>query len=293
MLEPIKHIENILEKNGFDYYRCYGCFDIITRKKQTILLKVLDNVDSFQEEQANNLKILSNNIPAIAVLVGTHTRREKLKNNVIYERFEIPTITPDTLERILTNEIPLIQRNRGGYFVNVDADKLKERRHEKALTQLELAKLVGVTKKNIYEHEAKDMSMHHDIALKIEKIIGSITTPANININFENIENKSRTSFEKMVSDDLSRIGFDTDFVYKTPFNIIAKEKEFMLFSDAEENEKSIKRKVPYIEGFSKIVKKPALIITKNELSFNLPTIEEKELKEISQKELKKLLKKG
>lgn len=293
MQDIINHIENILEKNSFDYFRCQGCFDIITRKKQTYLLKVLNNVDSFQEEQANNLKILANNIPATAIIIGTHTRRESLKDNVIYERFDIPAITPDTLERILANEMPLLQRNRGGYFVNVDANKLREGRKKKQITQAELAKMVGVTKKNIYEHEAKDMSMHYNVAVKIEKILGNITTPANLDLGFWNLENIFRDKFEKDVSNDLSHLGFQTKVVYKTPFNIIAKEHKFMLISEADRNERIIERNIPYIEGFSKIAKKPALIVTKKQASFDLPSIEEKELRAITQKELKKLIKKG
>jgi putative transcriptional regulator len=290
-MDIIKQVDEILERNGFNYFSYSGCFDIIAKKRYIILLKVLSNVDSFQEGQANNLKIISNNLKAVACLIGTHTRTEKLKDNVVYERFGIPTFAPNTLENILTNEIPLIRRDRGGYFVKVDANKLREARNKKQMTQAELAKIAGVTKKNIYEHEAKDMEMQYGVALKVEKVLGDITIPTNLNTEFNIVENKAFGRFEKIVSNDLSHLGFSTSFVYKTPFNIIAREKEFLLLSEADEKENHIRRNIPYMEGFSKIARKPVLIITKNESSFDLPTIEEKELKEITQKELKKILK--
>jgi len=291
-MELRKCVEDILERNGFDYYGYYGCFDIIARRKQIILIKILGNVDSFQEEQAKNLKIISRSLNATASLIGTHTRREKLKDNVIYERFDIPAFTPNTLEHIVSNDLPIIQRNRGGYFAKVSSEKLRANRNNKDITQTELADMVGITKKSIYEHESRDMDMQYDIAVKIEKIVGNIILPTNINVEFKNIENRPHDRFEKIVSNDLSKLGFKTDFVYKTPFNIIAKETQFLLFSDADENEKHIERNIPYMEGFSKISKKPVLIITKNESAFGLPTIEERELKEITKKELKKIVKK-
>ncbi|MBI3190989.1 hypothetical protein HYZ41_04785, partial [archaeon] len=78
----LKQVENILEKGGFDYCEYSGCFDIAASRRFTLFLKVLDNVDSFQETQANNLKIISDDLDATVGLVGTHTRREHLQNNI-------------------------------------------------------------------------------------------------------------------------------------------------------------------------------------------------------------------
>ena len=103
-------VTHILEQYDYDYFNYSGCFDIIARKNDILLLKVLNNIDSFQEEQARNLKILSNNLDASSFLVGAKTRRENLENNIIYERFNIPAVTATTLEHILQSKTPKISR---------------------------------------------------------------------------------------------------------------------------------------------------------------------------------------
>ena len=73
----LQSVAKILEHHGFDWCACHGCFDIAARKRELMFLKVLDNVDSFQEEQARNLAMLSERLGASVSLVGTHTRYER------------------------------------------------------------------------------------------------------------------------------------------------------------------------------------------------------------------------
>lgn len=292
----MQKIEKILEKNDFEYCEFHGCFDIFAKKRRDMmLLKVLSNVDSFQFEQANNLKILSRNLNAFSCLIGTHTRYEALEENIIYERFDIPTFTVDTFENILDGNPPCVYRTRRGLFVEVDPSLLKKSREKNFLTQEELAKRVGVTKKFIYEHEHKKMKAMQKIIENIEKILNEkISVPFNLKINISNIEenlNEPRTSFEKSVGFDLKKIGFKIDFIYQTPFNIIAKEK-MLIFSKAEENEKKIRRNLPNLIEFSNVSNKPVLLITKEKKEYDLPSLQKKELKELSTNDLERVVKK-
>src|SRR4030042_1217430 len=65
------------------------CFDIAAKKHVLLLLKTLLNVDSFQQEQAKNLKIVSNNLDAHPMIIGLQTRREKLEPGIVYERYDL------------------------------------------------------------------------------------------------------------------------------------------------------------------------------------------------------------
>jgi putative transcriptional regulator len=153
-MQIMNDVEKSLERGGFEHCRCEGCFDIAARRDFTIFLKVLNNVDSIQESQANNLKIISKGFDAAVAVVGLRTRRESLRDNVVYERFDIPTFTPPTLENIIANDrLPYIYRRRGGFFAEIDPARLKAGRQKAGLSQAGLADRVGVTKKNIYEHE--------------------------------------------------------------------------------------------------------------------------------------------
>jgi len=284
-------IERILEENNYHYSEYSGCFDVVARRKETLLLKVLDNIDSFQKEQSNNLKVISSSLEASAFLIGGHTRHEDLKDNIVYDRFGIFTVTIGTFENIIDNEMPLLYRNRGGLFAEINPEKLKKGRVEAGLSQAQLAKKVGISKKSIYEHESRKMRAEYKIVKKVEKLIGNITDPVSMKI-IEGIEHSpAKEDFQLAVSKDLRRMGLDISFVYQTPFNIVAEDEDFLIISDAEKAAKRAEKNAPFLKDFAKTTKKPILVVTREELDIDIPSIEEKELKELDRKELRRFLK--
>ena len=50
-----KHVQKMLETRGYDYFIYSGCFDIIAKKRQTFLIKILDNAD-FSQADHEHLK---------------------------------------------------------------------------------------------------------------------------------------------------------------------------------------------------------------------------------------------
>lgn len=288
----MKEVECILDKGGFEYCRYDGCFDIAATRDFTLFLKILGNVDSFQESQATNLKILSRDFNATVAIVGVHTRRENLENNILYERFEIPTFTTATLENIVVNDMfPFLYRFRGGLFAEINPEKLRARRARAGLTQQELADEVGITKKNVYEHEHARKKAVHVTVKRIEKLIGKVTDPLNLRADFSHVVNEPKERFERIVYKDFRRIGFYADFVGQTPFNIVAKNHSIMIVSKADENRKRIEKDVPHILMFSEVMDLPAIAVTKEKMDLDIPTIKEEELREIRYvKDLKKML---
>lgn len=284
-------IEEMLSDNGFAYCEYGGCFDIAARRESLFLVKVLGNIDSFQEEQASNLKILSRELEAKPVLVGLHTRRETLSNNIIYDRFDVPALTPKTFENILNGLFPEICRMRGGLFVEIDSEALREARKSAQMSQSELAGKVGITKKSVYEHESKKMKIVYKHALKLEKVLKvSMILPLDISADCH-AEADPRSVFEVKISRNFRKMGFETGSVYQSPFNMIIKEKGFVLLSGVEEVSKRIEKKIPYISEFSKLAGKSAVIITKEEANFSIPTIVESELGSMRGKDVKRIIK--
>ncbi len=288
----LKRIEKILDEHDYIFQEWSGCFDLVARRKDNIcLLKILDNVDSIQETQANNLKMLSHNMSAFTAIVGTHTRREILENDVIYERYGISTMTSSTFSNVLDDKIPNVYRTRGGFFNKIDSGKLRKARTLDGLTQKQLAEKTGVSKKFVYEHEKNTMLSENNIVVRLEKLLGSSIID-NIDIETGSYEeNEPTTLFEKEVCKILKNMGFSTDTIYQTPFNIIAKEK-IMVLSDAEDNEKKLLKKIPALKSFSEITKKHVIVISKNKIDSELPTIESEELEDLSINDLKKIVKK-
>jgi len=224
----LNDIEEILEENGYSYCEYNGCFDIAARRESIMLLKVLNNVDSFQEEQANNLKMLSNDLDAKPILVGLNTRREALSDNIIH------------------GSLPTIFRFRGGMFAEIDPARLKSAREDVGLSQSDLAEKVGITKKSVYEHESKKLKIVYKNAVRMEKTLKTdLMIPLELKMSYA-AKIKPRSIFEGKISQNFRRMGFATDFVYQSPFNMIAKEKSFMLISDVDEKKNRIQKNLPY-----------------------------------------------
>jgi len=287
----------LLEKSDYTTSEFKGCFDIAAKKDIILLIKTLLNIDSFQREQALNLKIISNNLDAYPLVIGLHTRVEKLKNGIVYERYELPTVSLKTFEDLILNSIfPKIYRDRGGLYVEIDSKTLKERRKRKGLTQRELAEAVGINKKVIYEHEKKQLRMLLTIADRLEKILNEkITKPANVFKSFE-ARGEPKDSLEKSIEVSLQKIGLETSFVNQAPLDVFAR-KDALIISDIEPDRRKIIKRAIFLKDFIRVVQEPAVFITeksKKEEVSGIPVIRKKDLKDIeSEKELLKIAKRS
>jgi putative transcriptional regulator len=288
----VGRVGSIVDKAAYDFCESFGCFDIAARKKKNfVLLKTLENIDSFEEEQANSLKIMACNLDASAMLIGERTRREKLKDDVIYQRYGIPAINASAFENVLSSKMPAIIRRRGGCFIEIDAAQLREKRQTLGITQSELAKKAGTTKKSIYEHEKANIKASKKIVDRLEAVLGNITVPAAMQMKSLNYEKKSpRNNFETIVAGHFQAIGFETSSVYRAPCNIIAKSVDVTILSEAEEDMKRLEKMIKNMSKFAELAGKPILAVTKEDGEFGIPTISEKDLRTCSEKDIKKII---
>jgi len=279
----IERIENLLEQNGWATVRYHGCFDIAARKEGTILIKILTNVDALPEGHADSLKTIANGLDATALLVGEQTRREKLSNGTVYERFDIPTVSFETFGQLIEQEtMPRMYRDKGGLYVEIDSTALRAARNRKGLTQMELAEAVGISKKAIWEHEKRELRMVLSIAQKLEGVLEkTIIKDIELGRNgFEQAQTVPKDKLEKAVGTDLRRLGFSLDFVKNAPFDVLARKKTLVI-SDVEPNKRRIKLRAEALAKFISLMRKPAVMITegKQETEFGgIPVLPEKEL---------------
>jgi len=294
-----KLVDNIvfmLENQGYTTCRYNGCFDIVAKKNKILLIKVLQNVDSILQDHANNLNIVANNLGGDPLIVGEQTRREKLKRGIVYERFGTPTVSIDTFNDLIINGIfPKMYRHRGGLYVEIDSDVLKDARKGKGMTQRELAEAVGINKKVIYEHEKHQIRMMMSIAEKLEDILNKkITKPAEMFKDHE-IRGSPKDPLEKSVGSELTKLGFKVDYAKYSPIDVFAREKS-LIVSDVEINRKKLKKRAEDLKNISSVTENPAVLITdkKKEDIEGLAVLDRSELKEIEKsKELIKILKKS
>ncbi len=290
----VEEAVNILEDNNYATQMYSGSFDIAARERDIFILKILLNVDSFLENHARDLKIISNNLGANTVVIGRQTRFERLKDGVVYERFDIPTLSMQTFRSMIENGIyPEIFRDRGGIYVRIDSEAMRAARKRKGLSQRKLGDMLSLNKKTIYEHEKEELRMFLETARKLERALETkLIKDDNLARNYKEHGNP-KDRLESSVGRALRRIGFQADYAGSSPFDIIAKSDEIVLSTVIRE-EKIFIRKAEQLNSFSELFRKPRIAIVENAKEKDIsgvPVIGREDLPELSKKDFLKIAK--
>ena len=297
----LNNIKNLLTTQGFKTSDIYdqGSFDIVARKKLLILLlKIFLNIDSINESNAHEMKQLANIFLASPIIIGEKSRNGFLEEGVIYDRYDIPTIGFETLKNIIVyDEYPEILADRGGYFVKIDGNIIKQYREEYSMSLKDLADLAHVSRATMYKYENGIVRANAETAMILEEILNTKVT-LDIDLLKQPTED---IEFGNNVN-DLSKLGYGVISTNKSPFDAVAKMKksddDSPLITNVEKNrsEKTLKRMAVPLKDLSMITtSEPIFIINNDKIKKSIgsiPVIKTWELKEFeNSKELLKMIK--
>ncbi|MBD3156152.1 MAG: helix-turn-helix domain-containing protein [Candidatus Aenigmarchaeota archaeon] len=281
----LKEVLEILDLNDFRSVVFRGCFDILTKKDDTLLIKVLGNIDSFSEEHANNLKIISNFLDAKSFAVSVRSNRNTLSDNVIYSRFGLPIMSLGSFNNIISNEwLPSIFAVRGKHVVRVDPDLIKKSRESMDLSLDELSEKVGISKKSLYEIENQRVDPSKETLDKLEGFFGiEFSRGCEIKVpnSFHRVEPKS--DFQKRVYSKFSEIRMECSCLSSSPFEVVGRRKEVFLTS-LSENEKEVNIKSRVLNNMSPLTDGVSVLISKGsgcQSVEGVPIIHDSEIDEI------------
>lgn len=300
----LQEIDNLLTSEGYNTSNIYdqGSFDLVARKNLLILLlKTFLNIDSINEANAHEMKQLANIFLASPIIIGEKSRNGILEEGVIYERYDIPAISFETLKNmIIYKEYPEILADRGGYFVKIDGNIIKQYREEYSLSLKDLADLAHVSRATMYKYENEIVRANAETAMILEEILNTKVTldidllkpTMNKDIEYSNVEG----------ADELSKLGYGILSTNKSPFDAVAKMKESKnktsLLTNVEKNrsEKTLKRMAIPLKDLSIITaSEPIFIINNDKIKDSLgtiPVVKSWELKEFENpSELLKMIK--
>lgn len=280
--QVLVEITELLTSHGFETSNIYdrSCFDMIARRELILLLlKVLINVDGFSNQQAQEIKRLARTFLASPLIVGYKSKTEPLEEDVVYERHGIPVVAPETLRNMVADEVyPEVLADRGGYYVNIDGEILKDVRKKENLSLKDLADIAHVSRETIYKYEHGMVRAYPETAMLLENILNiKITLDINLfKIPEQETELNSETTLEtekdnKKIPEEpkeLIKLGFGVLNTYKTPFDAITqvnnrKEKENILLTNLEKNRNKqvLKKMAINVKDLSDITKKDAVFI--------------------------------
>jgi len=301
--EMLNATESVLRTSGFQVSEeCSSrpsCFCLAARKgARLILFKVQPDLGNISQIDASELKTISSCFLGTSLLVGEKTREKPLEDDTVYSRYSIYTVTPKTLEDVLSRGmLPLIEAGPGGYFVQLDAEAVRKRRQKLGLSVGKLAEQLGISRRTLYGYERGMAKASVTAAYKLEYVLGiPVVKPIDL---FQVVPPDTgffaaakrvivKNRFLRIVLQRLTQCHFSVAPTFRAPFDFIAqcpRSRLNIIGAVASREEKDLDQRTKEILSISEIVKAQPVFVTDGKLtpSNDIPTICSEELNKIKQ----------
>lgn len=234
----LSSVRDVLAKAGFylsaDAALRPLAFDIVARRdSQLLIVKVLTNVDGLNEPVANELRTVAQFLDAVPLVVGERSSSRALEDGAVYLRYGVRIVTYPTLREFLEDGVePLVYAAPGGFYVNLDGERIRQIREARGLSLGDLAQAAGVSRRAIGMYE-EGMGAMVEVAQRLEEFLDeALVVPYHA---FEPERNApppapapqltdAASAFETAVLESLQRLGFRVAPTQRSPFSAITRE---------------------------------------------------------------------
>lgn len=265
----------LLLRNDFLVKTVKGCFDIVARKGSCILLiKVLEDSNALNNDVVSYMKGISKTLNATPLIISQKAGI-KLRDNVIYIRYGIQTVSFTTLKNFFENKPIFIKSNKAGLTVQINGKEFKKFIEKSNISFNYLSKKLGVSKNMLSSYE-KDSNISFDRASKFYEIFGPGIFKS-IGILSQSVEEDiRRLSKYSMKYEELGFIARDTR---KVPFDIVAKkDKDLILTKLGDKINKDT-------FSMSNLLEADDLVIFDHKKPKDIPSISKKDFLELEEAE--------
>ncbi len=296
------YAEALLKEAGFTISKtCHSrpsCFDFAARKSENLVfIKSQPDVDSFNPNDAADLKNVANSVSAIPLVISEKNREKLLEDDTVYSRYGIFAITKKTLESmVFRRAYPLIQAGPGGYYVEIDGATIRQKRQQLGLSAGEMARKIRISRRTLYGYERGMAKASVSAAYNLISTLGiPVAKPVNV---FDPQRNRRKCAFLSKLNGMLSKSSFlmgifrklehiNVTIVKKAPFDFVIvcpDGKKRIIGGVSIAKEQNLEMRANEILSISNVVKAHPIMITDGQkLSNNdVPCIkkEEQEKKE-------------
>jgi len=208
-------------------------FDIAARRgRDTILVKILGNIDAFDGQTGAEMRRLGTYLEATPMVIGLRTRDEDLKPGVVYFRHGVPVLSPDTALDLFVEVVPpLIYAAPGGLYVNIDSEVLSDAREDRDWSLGKLANELGVSRRTVSKYE-DGMDASVEVAAQLEDLFDApLTSPVRVLDGAEEVREDEPTPEgpdadpDELVVTVLTRVGFDVHPTERAPFRTVSEDE--------------------------------------------------------------------
>ncbi|NKE36504.1 transcriptional regulator [Natronococcus sp. JC468] len=210
-------------------------FDVAARRGDNLLLvKILGNIDAFNEETGHEMRRLGTYLQATPLVIGLRSRDEDLKPDVTYFRHGVPVLSPDTAYNLFIEDVPpLIYAAPGGLYVNIDGDLLADEREDRELSLGQLASQLGVSRRTVSKYE-DGMNASVEIAMALEDLFdASLTSPVDVLEGADEVHESEATPEEpdadptdERVVAVFTRAGYRVHPTVRSPFKAVSEDED-------------------------------------------------------------------
>ena len=138
---------------------------------KNIFIKVVEDLKHIDNREASELRGLSTVLDAHPLIVAEKEEGVELDDMAAYEKHGLYAVNVGGLEAALENSIYVVKRH-GNFYMRIDSKKLREFRRVRGLSLGDLAELVGVSRKTVYEYERSNMDVSLSTAIRLLEVIG-------------------------------------------------------------------------------------------------------------------------
>ena len=242
------------------------------REDSLVVAKTVEDVDKVSEGTSLELKKIASALSATPLFIGAKKGGVEMEEGVVYEKMGVKALAPGTFKEAVKGEGPYIYSKVGRYYVKIDGEKLREVRVSRRLSLGDLARMVGVSRKAIYEYERGAMDATLEVAARIQEVLDyPLASPINLLTpqpeEGEGVEEDyEANSLVKEVLFKFKRLGFEAFPFKKAPFNIIARScRNRMLIRVSERLDKRTERSLVVVRSMADVSDSLSLTIVKEE----------------------------
>lgn len=255
-------------------YWIKSSFDIAARKDVLLMIKIVLNIDKVTAELVEDLKLISYFFKGIPIIVGKDSRKDELRDDVVYERRGIPAVTINTFKKIIKYKEIYIISKKGGYYTKVDGERLHQARIKHDLSLQDVSKKLKVSRKAVYLFERMNQ-IKEENAQQLEDLFNeSLSIPVDV-LNWEIEQEKfqisvEETDFQAEIKELIEDLGCDIYWAKKAPFDAITSEPEetklnpeesCLITSLSPSQPLSIYNRLQLISEISKVARKLSMFI--------------------------------
>ncbi len=273
----LSEVVRILRGGGFKVSRPSesrkASLDVVAKREDKLLVaKAVEDIDRVPESMGVELRKIASALSATPLFVGARKGDTEIEEGVVYERVGVKAVAPKTFDYVVKGEKLFVYSKVGRFYVKLDGEKLREVRIRRRLSLGDLARLVGVSRKAIYEYERGAMDATLEVAARIQEVLDCcLATPIDLLAASEAEEGLQDTWVDerplvKEVASKFRKLGFEAYPFRKAPFNLIAKSRRHkLLIKVAERLDKRAERSLIVVRSMADVSDSLSLTIVKEE----------------------------